>query len=237
MKKIFFKYILFSIFTIFFLSQCSTKDSNGNNKFTEGTIKYKIEYSDKDKDKLIVTILPTEMTQKVKDKSYMYQLEGWLGSFRISYISDADKNLNASLLKYMGNKLCNEDVLTGHTYGFDSLPDFDIIKTKETKLIAGYKCKKATIQFKDTVNKSFDIFYTNDINVKNANWTNPFNEVDGVLLEWQVDMKGIRMLLTATEILHCEVSDKDFEIPTGYKRITTHSMDSIITNLICSMED
>jgi hypothetical protein len=69
-----------------------------------------------------------------------------------------------------------------------------------------------------------EVLTTDEIEVENPNWYTPFAGAEGVLLKYELEQWGMRMTLTAREIIFKEVPDEQFEIPASYKEISADSM-------------
>ena len=108
---------------------------------------------------------------------------------------------------------------------YGELPVMKVHFTDETREIAGYKCHKAIVTFKNNIKEEFSIFYTNDIGIKDSNWCTPFNEISGVLLEYHVRKYNYDMKLTAIKVSRAEVDDVDFSVPADYEQISQDEMD------------
>ncbi|MBL7888532.1 MAG: hypothetical protein JNL24_03205, partial [Bacteroidia bacterium] len=107
----------------------------------------------------------------------------------------------------------------------------EIIPTKEMKVIAGYNCKKAHVKLKDEFGTEFDIFYTDELDIKNPNFANPYNMIDGVLMEYQLKKFGLEMRFTAKMVKPEEIEDSTFELPTDYKPISQQEMNELFEGL------
>lgn len=220
--------IIFAFLSVFFLNACDNIKFFKGNEISEGEIIYDIEYLESEADNPLMSILPTEMTLRFKDNSSVGMIEGWLGVFRASYISDYEKKMNSSLLKIMGKKYNNQSKFGDISYGFDKMPGIKIVKTQETKEIAGFKCKKAKVEFPNKEMNPFDIYYTEQIKINNPNWNNPFSEINGVLLEFQVEMRGIRMILKAKSVEQKDIPDEEFLVPEDYALVSKDSLEAVI---------
>jgi GLPGLI family protein len=84
------------------------------------------------------------------------------------------------------------------------------IFTNEIDTIAGFPCKKAIVVFDEIDTKEIEIYYTDRIKMKNANWYNPFKEIPGVMLRYEFDQYDMRMRLEASSVLAREVTDNEF---------------------------
>ncbi len=98
----------------------------------------------------------------------------------------------------------------------------------ETKIVAGYTCKKALVTVnEDGVTSTFEAYYTSELGSKMANFDSPvYKDIDGVLLEFVFSSKGINMKFTATSIEKKNLSAKDFEIPSDYTLTTQDELKS-----------
>jgi hypothetical protein len=93
------------------------------------------------------------------------------------------------------------------------LNDFpDMVITGEVKdtVILGLPCYKTFAEFQIDSVPAVALYYTKAINVKNPNWINKYQQVDGFLLGYDIEQFGMRMRLLATDIIQEEFSfDKE----------------------------
>jgi len=108
-----------------------------------------------------------------------------------------------------------------------------IEKLEETKKILGYTCKKAIIK-SSALSEPFAVYYTNEIGIDNPNINNPFREIDGVLLEFQVKLNNINMKFIATEISQSRVCEDLFTIPSGYQKVSYDIMSATMNSYLTS---
>ena len=222
------KYI--SFFIILLLTACENNPFAG--KLDEGRITYTMKYFEDEGVNPLISLLPTEMIIEFKDNSYSQKIEGWMGIFSMAGIYNTKTKTNSALLKIMSDKFHYETGLDGESFGFDSLPKMKIEYTNETQVIAGYKCKKAKIIFEDSKIKNFDVFYTTEISIAKPNNHNPFNEIKGVLLKYQMGFQDIQMEVTATKVEETKISDTSFEIPANYEKVPIEKMQEVLDNLM-----
>ena len=201
-------------------------DSLYHKSISEGVIEFEITYPETDAGDLMASLLPSEMTLKFKDNKTIGELSS-MGIFKTSLIAYPDSKKVAQLVKIMTKKYVLMLDSTEVKDLYSELPEMTIHFVDETKEIAGYKCKKAIITFKNNIKDEFSVYYTNDIEIKNSNWYTPFYEIDGVLLEYQVRKYNIEMRLTATRVTNSTVDDSEFEIPPDYNKITQEEMNQI----------
>ena len=183
----------------------------------EGQITYNITYFQSDDENPLVSLLPTTMVIKFKDNSSIGIIEGWMGLFKSSYISNFKKKTNTSTFKVMDKKLAFETKFDEENFGFDPFPSLKIEHTTDEKMISGYKCKRAIATVGEEKKDTFSIYYTDDIKINNPNWNTPFKEIAGVLMEFQAGMRGVQMKCVACKVEDLEIKDEEFEIPLAGK--------------------
>lgn len=217
--------IYISIFTLLFSSCKSFTEGKDMN---EGIIYYQINYLEDERDNPIITLLPSEMTVKFKDNSTVSDIQGFMGFFEMKYIANTVSEESFALLKIMGKKYVYQVENKGLNMGYELMTDLHFEDSDGTKIIAGYKCKqkKATCSVPGIEN--FDIYYTDEINIKNPNIGTPFKDIEGVLMEFNVNQNGINMLFTVKSVEQTDIDSLDFKIPDGYKKVDKNEMKDII---------
>ena len=201
-------------------------------KIKEGYVDYNITYLVDARENPLVNLLPNNMTVKFKNHKSVSKIEGWMGFFSSCYISNRKKGTNLTLFKILDKKYYYQGNIDEPPYGFRDYSDIKIKFTDETKLINGYLCKKAIATFPETGYPGFDIYYTNQIDIVDPNWNNQFKEIDGVLMEFQIEMNDIGMLLQVNEIKQKEIPDSEFDIPPDYVRVSREKMEEILGELL-----
>jgi len=209
----------------------------GKSGVNEGIIKYDITFNEQErKTNSVIDLLPTEMEQVFKNGSSKSKIEGFMGMFLTALISNTHTKTNSYVFKVMTDKNYCQTKFGEKTLGFDPMPGIHMKKTMEKKEIAGYKAKKVIVTFDDPSIPSYDIYYTDDIEIENPNWSNPYTEVKGVLLEFRIKMKGITMKIKAKEVVKKEISDSEFDIPSGFKKVSPQTLDSLIVKIMNSVK-
>lgn len=205
-------YILLVFSSIFVLSFTSCENDVKNGK--EGVIHYELTYLDDENENAIITFLPSDMSYSYQDGRSIQKVEGWGGIFKMVGLSNSKNDSVVALLKLLGDKFMYTCKLGDDSFGYDPLVNITIEYVNETKVIAGYECKKAIAHHN---NEDYELFYTDDINIENANWNTPFKEIKGVLLEYQIKMFSINTKITATKVEKILIDDSEFIIPDDYK--------------------
>ena len=209
----------------------------GKSGVNEGVIKFDITFNEQErKTNSVIDLLPTNMEQMFKDGSSKCKMEGFMGMFLTALISNTHTKTNSYIFKVMTDKNYCQTKFGVKTLGFDPFPGMHLKKTMETKEIAGYKAKKVKVTFDDPKISGYDIYYTDEISIENPNWSNPYTEIKGVLLEFRIRMKGITMIVKAKEVVKKEIPDSEFEIPDGFKNVAPPTLDSIIVKIMNSVK-
>ncbi|MBL0329665.1 MAG: DUF4412 domain-containing protein [Bacteroidetes bacterium] len=107
----------------------------------------------------------------------------------------------------------------------ESAPATTIKYLDETKVIAGYKCKKAevTVKTKEGKEDTFTVFYTDEIPANETKTT--FEGLKGFPLEYNISQGGIKMTFTTKSIEKTAVPDSKFELAKeGYKETTLEEL-------------
>ena len=220
------RFLLLIILPIILCSLFSC-DSLFHRNIKEGMIEFKITYPETEAGDLMAGILPHEMVLKFKDNKTAGELSAGMGVFKTALIANPVTKVVTQLLKIMNKKYALVLDSNEITNLYSELPEMKIHFVDETKEIAGYKCNKAIVTFKDNIKEEFSIYYTNDIGISNSNWPTPFHEISGVLLEYQVRKYNYEMRLTAVKVTKAKIEDSVFDIPPDYEEISQEDMDKI----------
>jgi len=142
-------------------------------------------------------------------------------------ISDAKTKTSVTLVEVMGNKYkIKNDETKNET---EKMPDVTVKNLDETKMIAGYKCKKAELTIKDKTGKAVttNIYYCEEItnSMGHDKRSYQFKNIKGMPLEYEINAdNGMKMKMTAKSVSKESVPDSKFEIPSGYKETTVEEM-------------
>lgn len=193
----------------------------------EGTITYKIEFNEKEKaERSIIGLLPETMKFYYKDKSSSMEISAF-GMFRCAYISNLQKKTNSVLFYFMPKKFECSAKFGENMIGFDPMPGLIITPTTEEKDMFGLTAQKVHVSFTDTTKEDYDIWYTKDIKVHEPNWHTPYKDIDGVLLDYRIALKGISMHITINDISDLAVDSAKFLVPKDFAKVDVDSMNAI----------
>lgn len=223
-KNLFFGFIAYTSICLF--GSCGPAKDEGF--ISEGAITYDAEVVDADNP--MASLAPAKMVVKFKNNKSSVEMSAGMGLLTTSFISNPETKTLTQLIKLMNKKFSlvqNAAELKKE----NELYNLEIIPTKQTKMIAGYNCKKATVHYKGGDPSDYDIYYTTGLDIKNSNFANPYYMIEGVLMEYKIKKFGLEMKFTAKSVAKQNVDDAEFELPTDYKRITEAEMTDLFIDL------
>ncbi len=197
-------------------------------KIHEGRIVYSIEYPKDKEQSSLVTLLPETMELKFKEDNTVININGFFAIFSLIYISDHNTHTNYSLLRVMNQKKMYKADTMEIPFGYEKMHNIQIKHTDDTLTICGYKCKKALAYCPEASDKPYELYYTNEIGIRNPNTNNPFRQLDGVLLGFQVRLSNISMNMKAIEIHEEKIDDSVFKIPDDYEIVSREQLEEFI---------
>jgi hypothetical protein len=153
-----------------------------------------------------------------------------MGLLSTSFISNPESLTFTQLIKLM-NKKFSVVQNAAEIKKENELYNLEVIPTNVTKMIAGYNCKKAIIHYKGGDPTDYDVYYTTGLNIKNANFANPYYMIDGVMMEYKIKKFGLEMKFTAKAVSKVCIDDAVFELPSDYKKITEAEMTDLFIDL------
>lgn len=195
----------------------------------EGTITYKVCYATKEDVNPIVALLPTQVEYKFKNNNISVLSEGYLGFFSTRFISKYKAPNSSILFKILNNKMNYQFSSNEVPFIYNHKLATRIKYLKTDRVIAGYKCKLARV-FIEELPEPIDVYYTQDICLKNPNRNTPFSEIDGVLLEFETTMNKIKAKFSAQEISFTPVNKEEFLIPSDYVKSDAKTILKYVSN-------
>jgi len=207
------------------------KNMLGSKGITEGVIEYDITYPNINPNSMMASGMPSKAFLRFKDNNTSNDMSGMMGLINITYVSNLQKKQVEQRLTLINKKYASE-------INADELKELNdsyvssIEEGKKTLQIAGYKCKEVLVKLMD--GKQTKVYYTNDIGIENANWANPYNKIEGVLMDFEMERYGIAMHLKAKSVLAQKIDETIFSIPADsaeYKNIVFSELEKILEEL------
>lgn len=208
-----FKSFLASCFVAFFAFAAFAQDF-------EGKVVFGIDYK-KLPQPGMESMLPKESVTYVKGKLSRTETDGAMGMKTVVIVNGATETAT-TLMDMLGQKYAIETNTKEEAAKNKKTDNSKVTVTDETKMIAGYKCKKAIIETEDG---KMNVWFTNDFRMVNSQTKDgPFAKIDGTPLDFEINQQGMIMHMFAKEITKTPVSDAKFEIPADYKKTTQEEL-------------
>ncbi len=184
----------------------------------QGKVVFEMIYSGTEFDANTIAMMPKETVIYIKSEKVRSEISiGGMGT-SVSIVDNKTKTAT-TLMDLMGQKIAfkaNAEDVEGIQKKSTSEPR--VTQLDETKLIAGYKCKKAEIETEVNNEKlKIYVYYTNEITNGPNNWSSPqYKGIDGFLMEYEIAMQGIKMRMLVKSVSKEGVDDSKFTISAGY---------------------
>ena len=211
------KTLLLSLVAMPILAGCGSNLLNG--KVAEGVIEYALTFPDYDPNGIMAGMLPERTTVSFADNKQVAELSAGMGIFRTTMVADAKGKAMDYHLSMMSKKMVAH--LQQRDLGLFNADSGSptILFTEDVDTIAGYPCKRAIAIFDRMEFPEIDLWYTNDIQLKDPNWFGPFAEVPGVLLRYDIVQLGMRMRLDAISVTPGKVDATKFQVKPEFQQV------------------
>jgi len=200
-------------------------------RISQGTIEFEVTYPDLDPDDMLAGLMPDKMNMKFKDNVFNSELSAGMGMFKTNFISNSNDYKLVNSVKLINKKYATELDKDGVKKANKKFENVSIIKMEETKMIAGFNCKKALVVFENIDANDMYVYYTDEIKFEDPNWSTPFKDINGMLLEYTMEKFDIRMKFTATNVAKAELEESDFTLPEDYEMIPHEDLEKEINSI------
>ncbi len=197
-----------------FLMPAAFLFAQGNTKKFTGTITYRITYPASASNPMIAS-LPTTLEMQISGNKA--RTEMMLPYGKNTFIMNGDELTVIRLVDLESGKYFVKK--TKEDFTLKTTPM--IVPLKETKKIAGQNCKASELNMvsggKTTKSK---FFYSEELGNNNIYFNTEVRSVTGIMLEFEYNIMGIPVQLSAISVNPGRVSNRVFEIPSGYTETT-----------------
>jgi hypothetical protein len=215
------------IFAVTFYS-CSI---NGSKNIDQGEIHYIIDYSGTI-GSMPKEILPRNLVVSFKDDKILFEMLSPIGNSGILNLANPKKDIYDTYFSLFTIKYYYP-AERGEIYpGFESMMGMEVHKTEKTAVICGFNCKHTEVTFPADRKKIFDVWYTNEINVKNPNACTPFSEIDGVLMNFFFLIGPYELHFNAETVYKKEILDQTFERREKFVRVSREDIIKSINKIL-----
>lgn len=202
----------------------------GGKYIDQGEIYYKIDYIGNFSG-IPKEALPQNLIVSFKEDKTLFEMIGF-GKSGILNLSNPDKEIFDTYFSFFTKKYYYA-AESGEIFpGFEAMNGMVLKKTSKTSVICGFNCKNAVVYFPATPDSVFNIWYTNEIKLKNPNLATPFNEIDGVLMDFFFRMGESELHFTAETVYQKDISDETFERRTDYIRVSRESIKKVMGTML-----
>jgi hypothetical protein len=217
------------IAVIFAMSGYSCKQRGGK-YIDQGEIQFNIEYVGSF-GSVPLEFLPQNLIVSFKRDKILFDMTG-LGKSGILNLSNPEKGYFDTYFSLFTKRYYYAGA-PGEIYpGFENMNGMTLKKTSKTSVICGYNCKNAEVTFPSKGDKVFEIWYTNEIRVKNPNLSTPFNQIDGVLMSFFFFLGPAELHFEAENIFSKQVPDETFERRDKFQKVTKEQIGALIDDMI-----
>jgi GLPGLI family protein len=181
----------------------------------EGKVVYDVTFEGEEINPMVQAMLPSEVVTYFSNNKTCMVISMGMNVMDTKLVSDASTYTYTTMVAAMGKKIAM--VLNKEQVDKNYLDrvELKVMHTDEMKEIAGVQCKKATVT--DSTDHTYDVYYTEELALNDPNWSSPFRDIDGLLMEYSIAVGGMKMNLKAKEIVNTEQNQDIFKIPEGYE--------------------
>lgn len=213
-------YAVIIAISAFLFPDCSNKNDKIIN---EGIIEFDVNAVDPNHP--WAGMIPSTATLKFKDDKFILEMST-MGMFTTMFICNQSNKTLTQMVKFLDIKQAcieNENEINKENLGYKIKWE----ETKETKIIAGYKCKKVNVIMVNDPSVKFEAYYTAEMGSENVNDLSPYNGVKGMLMQYRLKKMGLELEFTARHVKRAEITDNVFEIPAYFKIVNKPEIEKI----------
>ncbi|MCF8228306.1 MAG: DUF4412 domain-containing protein [Bacteroidales bacterium] len=207
------------------ISIAFSSQSMAGKKPFRGIITYKISYPESEFDAQTMSMLPKVAIVMIKGD--MLKTSITTGAGEQTMITDGKNKTNITLIDAMGQKFALRSSFEENEEEMNKY-ETTVEETGKTKEIAGYDCEKVIIHLKNKETQDendITVYYTDKFDVGNIYSDKAmFEKIDGLMLQYELNTQGMKMVFTATDVKKKKVSDDEFVIPEGYEETTREEL-------------
>lgn len=193
-------------------------------RVTEGTIEYALSFPGYDPNGLMAGMLPEKTILSFNEDKQAAEVSAGMGLFRTLMLADNNAKQMDYHMSMMGKRIVSHlkprdlELFNGES------GTATILYTGQIDTIAGYPCRKAVAVFNRMDQREIELWYTDRIAMNDPNWFNPFTEVPGVLLRYEVVQNGIRMKLDAVSVTPGKVDESKFAPKPDHEAVSAEAL-------------
>ena len=177
-------------------------------------------------------ILPKNLIVSFKKDKILFEMVSPFGNSGIINLANPDKGIFDTYFSFFTIKYYYA-AEQGELYpGLEAMEGIVVRKTTKESIICGFNCKNARVTFPSDRTKVYNIWYTDDIKVKNFSTSTPFNQIDGVLMSFFFFMGPYEMHFNAESVYKKDLADDTFERRDKFIRVSREEINKFIDRMI-----
>ena len=218
--------IVFFVTAFFFLS-CDNRHESKD--ISEGEIHYNITYTGNLEVPRMV--LPKTLVVYFKQNKILFEMISVFGNSGILNLSNPEDKIYDTYFSLFTLKYYYQ-ASEGELFpGFDDMEGIEINKTSKKTDICGFHCKNAEITLPYDRNKIINIWYTNDIDVKNSNLSTPYKDIEGVLMDFSFFLGETEIHFVAENVYSKTINDNTFARRDNYQQVSKEEISKFIEKM------
>lgn len=228
-KKELVRFISGSFIAVIIILTANSCKNKGEKNIDQGEIHYTIEYFGNMGS--MREIMPKNMIVSFKDNKILFDISTF-GNSGILNLTNPEEGIFDTYISLMTIRYFYAGKAGEILPGFEAMKGMEIRKTTKSGIICGFNCKSAEVTLPNDRNKKYEIWYTNEIKIKEPNASTPFREIDGVLMSFFFVIGTAEMHFTAETVYKKEISDRTFERRDKFVRISREDIDKFINKFV-----
>jgi hypothetical protein len=220
--------LLIAIILAFSGYSCKQK---GGKFIDQGEIHYNIDYIG-DFGPMPREVMPKNLIVSFKTNKILFEITSPIGNSGIINLANPDKEIFDTYFSMFSVRYYYAAKPGEQHPGFEGMKGMEIRETSKTGVICGFNCKNAEVTFPSDRNKIFNIWYTNEINIKNPNAATPFRQINGVLMNFFFFMGTAELHFNAETVYKKDIPDITFERRQKYQKVSREQIDNLIGKMI-----
>ena len=155
-----------------------------------------------------------------------------LGNSGIANLNNPEKGIYDTYFTFFTRRYYYPAETAELNPGLEAMEGMILKKTSKTNVICGFNCKNVEATFPFDEKKVYNIWYTNEILVENPNISSPFNQIDGILLDFIFLIGPTELHFTAQNVYKMDIPDKTFERKSDFVRVSRDDLNTFINKMI-----
>ena len=197
----------------------------------QGVIIYNVDYPEVDKENIMYAMLPKKVALTYRGNTYKTVVGVKAVGFNTTIISDTDDRNLTAVFELGGKKLFSEMSADEVDVFLNEFPEVDYSDSSTVSSSLNLQCIHTSAILGDLTRKT-EIVHSTEIPIENPNWCNPYKQIDGTLLKYEIQYYGVLMSFEAVSVVQDTILPKDeFEIPKNFQHVSYEKIKEELTKL------